>query len=116
MEEHEISAIVTQPNVSYLCKLRNDKEGLADLDLLRIDNPADTPKAELIKGWKEQICSATIITPIEYSKSVKSLCENRRGLCQVEEFMSNGQVVSMRYEMPLSELVTDFFDTLKSLS
>ena len=83
---------------------------------MRIDNPADTPKAELISGWKEQICVTTIITPREYAKSIKSLCEERRGFCIAEEFMSNGNVVNMRYEIPLSELVTDFFDLLKSLS
>ncbi len=44
---------MTQPNVSYLCKLRNQKEDIADEDMIRVDNQTDTPKAELIKSWKE---------------------------------------------------------------
>ena len=59
---------------------------------------------------------ATIITPKEYLKGIKSLCEDRRGFCTKEEYMSNGKVVHMQYEIPLSELITNFFDMLKSLS
>jgi len=120
-EEHSISAIVTQPNVSYLCKLRKGMKQKADMDdkdedLKRIDNPAEAPNAEHIAYWKEAITTATIICPREYLKGVKTLCEDRRGFCKVEEYMSNGKVVNMQYDIPLSELVTDFFDTLKSLS
>ena len=109
-EEYDLAAIVTQPNVSYQCAVRNQEE------LLTIDNPGETPKAELIQYWKEAIVTATIITPRDYLKGIKKLCEERRGFCQKEEFMSQGKVVHMVYELPLAELVTDFFDTLKSLS
>lgn len=87
-----------------------------DAKLLRIDNPADTPKQELIVYWKEALVNATIITPKEYLKGIKSLCEERRGIIKREEYMSNGQVINMTYELPLSELITNFFDMLKSLS
>ena len=59
---------------------------------------------------------ATIITPREFHKNVKDLCENRRGICKKEEYMNNGRVLNLTYELPLSELITDFFDMLKSLS
>lgn len=112
--EFDLKAIMTQPNVSYYAKLRGkagDKGGL-----VRVDNPAETPLPEQISGWKECIVKATIITPREYYKNVKELCESRRGICKNEEYMNNGKVLNLTYELPLSELITDFFDTLKSLS
>ena len=84
--------------------------------MLTIDNPSETPKPELISYWKEAIVTATIITPREYLKGIKGLCDDRRGQCLKEEYMSQGKVVNMIYEIPLAELITDFFDTLKSLS
>lgn len=60
---------MTQPNVSYYCKIRHK-----DVEV-RVDNPADTPKAEIIAGWRECIVRATIITPREFHKNVKDLCE-----------------------------------------
>ena len=59
---------------------------------------------------------ATIITPKEFLREIKRLCEDRRGYCKREEYMSNGQVVNLQYELPLSELISDFFDQLKSRS
>jgi len=85
-----------------------------DKGLVRVDNPAECPKPELISGWQECIVKTTIITPREYLKGVKELCENRRGILKNENYY--GKVVNMIYELPLSELITDFFDTLKSLS
>ena len=131
-DEHDISAIITQPSVSYLVRTINAKadkrqmpEGASEhlaaqaemLDLnsedgllLRVNNPMEAPKPELIDFWKEALVSATIITPREFSREIKKLCENRRGRCTSEEFMSNGKVINLRYELPLSELITDFFD------
>jgi elongation factor 4 len=111
-EEHDISAIMTQPNVSYYAKLRGKPES----ENVRVDNPAESPKPELISGWRECIVRATIITPREYHKGVKELCENRRGQCKDEQYMNGGRVLNLTYELPLSELITDFFDMLKSLS
>ena len=58
--------------------------------LMRIDNPTDAPPTELIKYWKEALVVATVITPREFLREIKKLCEDRRGLCKREEFMSNG--------------------------
>ena len=49
-------------------------------------------------------------------KSIKKLCQDRRGTMEYEEFMNDGDVITLRYEIPLSELVIDFFDKLKSIS
>ena len=84
----------------------NSEEAL----LMRVDNPMEAPKTELIKYWKEAIVSATIITPNEFLRDIKKLCENRRGVSKKEEFMSNGKVVNLQYDIPLSELILDFFD------
>jgi len=133
-DEHDISAIMTQPSVSYLVMKINAKVDkremprgvmslIPDVDpdsedalLMRVDNPTEAPRTELIKYWKEALVLATIITPREYSKEVKKLCEGRRGITKSEEFMSGGEVVNLRYLLPLSELISDFFDSLKSLS
>ena len=105
---------MTQPNVSYYCKLRG--KSVEEGGLIKIDNPADSPKPELIQGWQECIVKATIITPKEYYKGIKDLVQGRRGILKHEDYMSNGRVISSIYELPLSELITDFFDKMKSLS
>ena len=78
--------------------------------LMRVDNPTEAPRTELIKYWKEAMVAATIITPREFGREVKRLCENRRAQCKKEEYMSNGKVINLQYEIPLSELISDFFD------
>jgi GTP-binding protein LepA len=112
-EEHDLDVIITQPSVVYYAKLRgkSDEDGL-----VRVDNPVESPKPELISGWRESIVRATIITPAEYAKGIKTLCLDRRGVQLREEFMNNGKVHNLTYELPLSEMITDFFDQMKSLS
>lgn len=113
-EEFDLKAIVTTPNVSYYCKLRGN---LSEEDsMIRVDNPAEAPPEEKIAYWMEAIVKATIITPAEYLKSIKTLCEDRRGHCLKEDFMNQGENLTLTYELPLSEMITDFFDSLKSLS
>jgi GTP-binding protein LepA len=117
-EEHSLEAIITNPSVAYLCKLRGKSSGDIDDDstLIRVENPIEAPDPEKIVAWKEAICTAIIITPREYYKGIKSLCEDKRGICKSEEFMSNGKTIHLTYEIPLTEMISDFFDTLKSLS
>ena len=76
----------------------------------------DIERPELIKQWFEPLCTASIITPSEYLKGVKTLCLEKRAAEAREEYMDEGRVVSLTYEIPFSELVTDFFDKLKSVS
>jgi GTP-binding protein LepA len=67
-------SIITAPTVSYRCKLR-DKE-----ELKIVDNPIEAPPNENIEYWEEAIVSATIMTPFDYSISIKKLCEEKRGI------------------------------------
>ena len=76
----------------------------------------DIADPDLVKYWYEPICTANIIAPAEYIKTVKSLCHDRRGQIEAEEYMNDGRVVSLQVELPLAELVLDFFDKLKSIS
>ena len=118
LEEHDIDVIITNPSGAYLCKTRGKDTGDINDDstLIRVENPADSPKDELIQSWKEAICRATIITPKEFYKGIKVLCEDRRAICLNEDFMSGGKTVSLTYDIPTTEMITDFFDNLKSLS
>lgn len=112
-EEHSVDVIITNPSVAYLCKLRGKEH---ENDLIRVENPAEAPKPELIVSWQEAICRAMIITPREFYKGIKSLCEDRRAICLAEDFMSGGKSVYLTYDIPTTEMITDFFDSLKSLS
>ena len=56
------------------------------------------------------------MTPIEYAKSIKNLCNDRRGIPEREEYLQDGKVVSMQFAIPLAELIVNFFDKLKSCS
>ena len=69
-----MSAIVTNPTVSYKCKILHKDE------IRVIDNPVDAPPTEIIDYWFENIVQVTIITPAEYQKEIRLLCEERRGL------------------------------------
>jgi GTP-binding protein LepA len=104
-----MNAIVTQPSIKYLAKNINSSE------IYNIDNPLDIKRPELIKTWYEPICTATIMTPLEFHKGIKTLCLDRRGVMESETFLGN-DVVNMVWYIPLSELVIDFFDILKSMS
>lgn len=73
-DEHDMYAIVTAPTVSYKCKLRNSTE------LITVDNPLEAPAPELVEEWHEAIVTALVITPEEYHKGIKTLCEERRGV------------------------------------
>lgn len=73
-DEHDMFSIITAPTVSYKCKLRNSTE------LKTVDNPLEAPAPELIEEWHEAIVTALVITPEEYSKGIKTLCEERRGV------------------------------------
>ena len=63
--------------------------------LMRVDNPTEAPKTELIKYWKEAMVAATIITPREFVREIKKLCESRRAISKSEEYMSNGKVINL---------------------
>ena len=102
------SVIFTAPSVRYLITLTNGEEKY-------IDNPADYPETSKIKEAKEPYIKASIITPTEYLGSIMSLCTEKRGT-QTNMTYLDEKRVEILYEMPLAEVLFDFYDRLKSYS
>jgi translation elongation factor EF-4 len=61
----------------------------------KVNNPIDIEKPDLIKQWYEPICTASIITPIDYSKSIKTLILEKRGIIEKEEYLNDGKVLTL---------------------
>ncbi len=105
--EYDVGLITTAPTVIYEIEL-------ADGEVLTLENPAKLPVANKIAEIREPIIQANILVPQDYVGSVIGLCEDKRGR-QIGMQYLGGQV-SIQYELPLSEVVLDFFDRLKSVS
>ena len=105
--EYNVGLITTAPTVIYEVEM-NDGE------ILTLENPAKLPAANKIAEIREPIIQANILVPQQYVGSVIGLCEEKRGR-QIGMQYLGGQV-SIQYELPLSEVVLDFFDRLKSTS
>jgi len=105
--EHDLDLITTAPTVVYEVLT---KKG----ETLKIDNPSELPDPSSVQEIREPIILASILLPQEYLGNVIGLCEEKRGLQKKMEFIGNQ--VSMDYEMPMNEVVMDFFDRLKSVS
>ena len=84
-------------------------------EVLRIDNPAHLPEASLIDVFEEPMVTVKLHTPSEYVGPILKLCEDRRGTQDSMEFFAMSRVL-ITYQMPLAEIVYDFFDRLKSVS
>ena len=105
--EYNLDLITTAPNVIYQVV---DKKG----ETHSVDSPAKLPEVARIEEMREPICLATILTPQEFVGSIMKLCIERRGVQTKMHYVTNQ--VSLEYELPMSEVVLDFFDKLKSLS
>lgn len=105
--EYDLDLITTAPTVIYEV-LTNAGE------LLHVDNPSKLPPVNEIAEIREPIIRANILCPQEYVGGVLTLCEQRRGVQLKLQYL--GKQVSIVYELPLSEVVLDFFDQLKSVS
>ncbi len=105
--EFNLDLIATAPSVIYKIKLRNGKE-------LEIHNPVDMPDPNQIEEMQEPWIEATILTPDEYLGSVLKLCQDRRG--EQKELTYVGNRAMVKYDLPLNEVVFDFYDRLKSVS
>ncbi|HZK24164.1 MAG TPA: translation elongation factor 4 [Oscillospiraceae bacterium] len=104
--EYKISLITTAPNVVYHATLNNG-------ELLQIDNPTRMPQAAELASVAEPFVSARVIMPNDYVGAVMELCQEKRGIFINMEYLDTTRV-TLIYEMPLSEIVFDFFDLLKS--
>ncbi len=105
--EYGMELITTAPTVVYEVQMR-------DGTLLRVENPAKMPDLSKIEELREPIITATIFVPQEHLGSIISLCTQKRGVQKNMQYV--GRQVMLTYEMPLSEVVMDFFDKLKSAS
>ncbi|HEY5306299.1 MAG TPA: translation elongation factor 4 [Pseudolabrys sp.] len=105
--EFNLDLIATAPSVIYKMKLRNGKE-------VEIHNPIDMPDPTQILSMEEPWIEATILTPDEYLGSVLKLCQDRRGSQKELTYVGNRAMV--KYDLPLNEVVFDFYDRLKSVS
>jgi GTP-binding protein LepA len=106
--EYDLNLITTAPTVVY-------EVLLSDGSILQLDNPAKLPtNSSLIQEIREPIIVANILTPPDYIGSVIKLCEEKRGVQRSIQYLATQ--VQISYEMPLAEVVMDFFDRLKSVS
>ena len=105
--EYDLDLITTAPTVVYEV-LKTDGE------IIQIQNPSELPVVNEIDEIREPIIRANILLPQDYVGGVISLCVEKRGVQKRLQYLGNQ--VSMEYEMPLSEVVLDFFDRLKSVS
>jgi GTP-binding protein LepA len=105
--EYDMELITTAPTVVYEVVLR-------DGTVERVENPAKMPDAAKIEEIREPIITTTIFVPQEYVGPVITLCTGKRGAQKNMQY--HGRQVMLTYEMPLNEIVMDFFDKLKSVS
>ena len=104
--EFNLSLIATAPSVVYRAHLTNG-------EMVIVDNPVEMPDPSRIDYIEEPILEINILTPSEYLGPVMDLCQSRRAEMIKMEYLSTERV-EMRYKIPLSEVVIDFFDALKS--
>lgn len=105
--EYNLDLITTAPTVVYEVVTK-------DGSLLRVDNPAKLPDPSAILEMREPIVEAHILVPQEYLGNVITLCIEKRGVQTKLQYL--GSQVSVSYELPMNEVVLDFFDKLKSVS
>ncbi len=105
--EFDMDLITTAPTVVYEVLLK-------DGDLIEVENPSKLPDLSKIQEIREPIITATILVPQDYVGSVMTLCNQKRGAQRNMQYM--GRQVMLTYDMPMNEVVMDFFDKLKSTS
>lgn len=104
--EFNIDLIATAPSVNYHVNLTNQT-------MINVENPSLMPEAVYIKNIEEPYVEATIMLPNTYVGTVMEICQNKRGIFKNMVYLDDSRV-TLVYEMPLSEIVFDFFDRLKS--
>lgn len=104
--EFDMDIITTVPNVRYEIDL---EEG----ERIKVDNPSEMPEVGKINAVWEPYIKASILTPADYIGPIMSLCQERRGVYVNQHFMQNNRV-EITYELPMAEVVFDFYDRLKS--
>ena len=106
--EYGLNLVATAPTVIYQAQLKNGKT-------INVESPEEMPSPTELEIIEEPIANTTILLPNKYLGAVLELCEKKRGI-QKKMLHQGGGQVSLEYEIPLSELMTDFFDKLSSAS
>ncbi|MCD6122196.1 MAG: translation elongation factor 4 [Spirochaetales bacterium] len=107
-KEYNLGVVFTAPSVRYRIKMKSG-------EILFIDNPQEYPDPVLIESTEEPYIKASIITPDTYLGSIINLCLEKRGIQESLNYLDEKRV-ELVYEMPLAEVIYDFYDRLKSLS
>lgn len=104
--EYNLNLVTTAPSVIYhIIKTNGEK--------VEVSNPTNMPSPQEIEYMEEPIVKATIMTPTEYVGAIMELCQNRRGTFKDMQYMEEKRAI-LHYELPLNEIIYDFFDALKS--
>lgn len=104
--EYNLDLITTAPSVIYKVCLANGEERM-------IDNPLNYPDPAVLEWAEEPFVKANIMTPSDYVGNIMDLCQDRRGVFKDMKYIDEGRV-ELHYELPLNEIIYDFFDALKS--
>ena len=104
--EYNLDIVTTAPSVIYKVTKTNG-------ELLNIDNPTNLPPSNEIEYMEEPVVDASIMLPTEFVGNIMELCQDRRGTFRNMEYIDDTRVV-LHYDLPLNEIIYDFFDALKS--
>jgi len=108
--EFNMTVITTVPNVSYFCYMNKDKE-----KAFTVNNPSELPDPSGVDRIEEPYIKAQVITKSEYIGQIMNLCIEKRGELKNQVYLTQDRV-ELTFEMPLAEIVFDFYDRLKSVS
>ncbi len=106
--EFDLSIVFTSPSVRYIVHMKNG-------DVVEIDNPLEYPDPSRVDYAEEPYIEASIITPSQYVGAIITLCMEKRGIQTAMNYLDEKRV-ELRYDMPLSEVLFEFYDRLKSVS
>ncbi|MEE9404969.1 MAG: translation elongation factor 4 [Algisphaera sp.] len=110
--EGRVSVVQTAPTVTYEIECVG-KGG--EREMIQITNPAELPDPSKVKTIREPIVAAEIITPTSSIGDIMKLCESRRGIYKSQKFLADDRQI-LEYDLPLAEIIYDFFDKLKSIT
>ena len=104
--EFDLSIVTTSPNVKYLANLKDGSQ-------VEVQRPALLPEPKFLESLMEPIVTAEILTPVDYIGNVMKICEEKRGKYKSTQYLSKSKV-QLIYDLPLGEILFDFYDRIKS--
>ena len=106
--EFEVNLVTTTPNARYLIIRKDGSE-------IEVDTPAKIPASSFIENIKEPYMSCEIVTPVDYIGNIMKLCQGKRGIYKNTNYLTK-EKAQLHYDLPLAEIIFDFYDKLKSIS